>query len=64
MKKEIINEYDRNKALDCIANVYDKLDAIKHELFTTKPYPGYLKEKVEPALHDMIVLNEIIQKLN
>lgn len=55
-----MDDYEKNKALSCINNIYDRLDGIKHELSLKQPYVGYLQEKVEPALHDMIVLNEII----
>lgn len=58
-----MDDYEKNKALSCINNIYDRLDGIKHELSLKQPYVGYLQEKVEPALHDMIVLNEIIQKM-
>ena len=59
-----MNDYQKNKALGCIYNIYDRLDGIKHELSLDNPYMGYLQEKIEPALHDMIVLNEIIQNMD
>ena len=59
-----MNDYQKNKALGCIYNIYDRLDGIKHELSLDNPYIGYLQEKIEPALHDMIVLNELIQNMD
>lgn len=59
-----MDDYQKNKALDCIYNIYDRLDGIKHELSLDNPYIGYLQEKIEPALHDMNVLNEIIKKMD
>ena len=60
----MLDDYEKKKALSCVYNVYDKLDGIKHELSLDNPCQGYLVEKIEPALHDMIVLNEIIQGMN
>lgn len=59
-----MDNYQKNKALDCIYNIYDRLDGIKHELSLDNPYIGYLQEKIKPALHDMNVLNEIIKKMD
>ena len=58
-----MEDYEKNNSLSCINNINDTQDGIIHELSLKQPYVGYLQEKVEPALHDMIVLNEIIQKM-
>lgn len=60
----MLDDYEKKKALGCVQNIYDKLDGINHELSLTHPCQGYLQEKIQPALHDMIVLNEIIQNIN
>ena len=59
-----MDNYEKNKAIGCVKNIFDKLNSIDHELSLDNPNQGYLQEKIDPALHDMIVLNEIIQGMN
>lgn len=60
----MLEEYEISKALDCIYNISDRLDGMKHEFLSKNPSVGYLQEKIKPALHDMNVLNEIIKKMD
>lgn len=59
-----MDNYEKNKAIGCVRNIFDKLKSIDHELSLDNSNQGYLQEKIDPALHDMIVLNEIIQGMN
>lgn len=59
-----MDNYEKNKAIGCVRNIFDKLKGIDYELSLDNPNQGYLQEKIDPALHDMIVLNEIIQGMN
>lgn len=60
----MLEEHEMDKALDCIFNISDRLDGMKHEFLSKKPSAGYLQEKIKPALHDMNVFNEIIKKMD
>lgn len=59
-----MDNYEKNKALSCVYNIYDKLDSIKHELSLENPNKGYLEEKIKPALHDINVLDNIIENID
>ncbi len=60
----MLEDFEIIKALDCIYNIFDRLDGMKHEFLSKNPSAGYLQEKIKPALHDMNVLNEIIKKMD
>lgn len=60
-KKEIfLNENQVDISFGCIANIEDKLEAIKHELYSReKPHKPYLNEKLDSIYWDVKVLKNI-----
>lgn len=58
-----LNEDEIKRAKMCIANIEDKLKAIKTEVMTTqKPYKSYLKEKLDSITWDVNVLNHMVKE--
>lgn len=58
-----LDEDHIKRAKMCVANIFDKLQAIDTELNTReKPYRTYLKEKMDSINWDIKVLNNIINK--
>lgn len=63
-KEVFLNESQSRTALTCVANIEDKLAAIKNELLTReKPHKPYLNEKLDSIYWDVKVLMNI-SKLN
>lgn len=63
-KEVFLNENQSRTALTCVANIEDKLAAIKNELLTReKPHKPYLNEKLDSIYWDVKVLMNI-SKLN
>lgn len=63
-KEVFLNENQARTALTCVANIEDKLAAIKNELLTReKPHKPYLNEKLDSIYWDVKVLMNI-SKLN
>lgn len=48
-----MGEYELRKAKDCIYNIQDKLDALRNEINSGKPYAYYCLEKLEPIKNDV-----------
>lgn len=53
-----MNEEERKRMISCIANIEDKMNSIKLEVFPphNKPYKGYILEKAKPILNDIQVI--------
>lgn len=59
-----MNEYEQQKAKDCVYNIRDKLNAIDLELHKEKPYLPYLLEKLEPIENDVRCLIAMCERGN
>lgn len=59
-----MNEEERRKIIDCIANIEDKMNSIKLEVFPphNKPYKGYILEKAKPILNDIQVIISMCER--
>lgn len=61
----MLEEHEMDKILGFLYNIYDNLDSMSNEIYNNqKPSVRYIKEKIKPALLDMIALNEIIKKMD
>lgn len=60
---EYLNADEIKRAKMCIANIEDKLNAVKTEILSReKPYKDYLKEKLDSMNWDVQVLISMIEK--
>ena len=59
-----MDEEERKKMISCIANIEDKMNSIKLEVFPphNKPYKGYILEKAKPILNDIKEIKEYCEK--
>ena len=58
-----LDEDNIKRAKMCIANIEDKLKAVKNEVETAhKPYKSYLREKMSSITWDVNVLNNMIKE--
>lgn len=59
-KEVFLNENQTGISMSCVANIEDKLAAIKNELITReKPYKPYLNEKLDSIYWDLKVLMNV-----
>ena len=52
MENPNLDNNEIKRALGCIANIEDKIKAIKQELLKEKPYKYYINEKIDSVLWD------------
>lgn len=58
-----LNEDEIKRAKMCLANIEDKLKAVKTEITTSqKPYKSYLREKMNSITWDVNVINHMIEE--
>lgn len=57
MSKPFLDDLQKDTAIRCVANIDDKLQAVKLELVNpNKPYKTYLREKLESIDWDVQIL--------
>lgn len=59
-----MDEEERKRMISCVANIEDKMNSIKLELYPphNKTYKGYILEKAKPILNDIQVIISICEK--
>ena len=60
----MMTEEEKNRILDCIFNIEDRLQSIKYEISSNaNRFKGYLEEKIIPAMNDVILVAKTIQNM-
>lgn len=61
--KDYLVKEEIERAIGCLSVIQDNLNAIRTELMVNeKPYKNYLREKIQPCLNDILVLNEMCKR--